>query len=224
MASTVTISYPPTETNERKGCGKVPSSSVKDIIGDVVEKDLKARRREYLFTPPQWLQRFFLPALQDSRDEPVAMLLMNILMVTVPTAFTVFLGPQRHLLGLIHVAVNYILLFPRFVVALLHVTEHRRLFRPGTFTTFVHSKVLACEGHPDCGLQLNGRWYWWRELTACACAEYPFRNAIASLLLTPLFGIPSGVYKLHHKVMHHVVSTGSTPLEGSRPCRQSAFA
>lgn len=59
---------------------------------------------------------------------------------------------------------------------------------------------------------------------ACACAEYPFRNAIASLLLTPLFGIPSGIYKLHHKVMHHVVSTAATPPEGSRPRRQSKFA
>ena len=157
MASTITIPYPPTETKERKVCGEVPSSSVKDIIGDVVEKDLKARRREYLFTPPQWLQRFFLPALQDSRDEPVAMLLMDILMVTVPTALTVFLGPQRHLLGLIYVAVNYILLFPRFVVALLHVTEHRRLFRSGNFTIIVHGKVFACEGQRDCGLQLNGR-------------------------------------------------------------------
>lgn len=157
MASTITIPYPPTETKERKVCGEVPSSSVKDIIGDVVEKDLKARRREYLFTPPQWLQRFFLPALQDSRDEPVALLLMDILMVTVPTALTVFLGPQRHLLGLIHVAVNYILLFPRFVVALLHVTEHRRLFRSGNFTIIVPVKVFACEGQRDCGLQLNGR-------------------------------------------------------------------
>ena len=41
------------------------------------------------------------------------------------------------------------------------------------------------------------------------CAEYPFRSAIASLMLTPLFGIPSGVYRLHHRVMHHVVSARS---------------
>ncbi len=25
-------------------------------------------------------------------------------------------------------------------------------------------------------------------------------------LLAPLYGVPCGMYKLHHKVMHHVVS------------------
>lgn len=49
------------------------------------------------------------------------------------------------------------------------------------------------------------------------CAEYPFRNAIASLMLTPLFGIPSGVYRLHHRVMHHVVSTRSDLSSSEAP-------
>ena len=131
MASTITLPYPPTETNERKGVSQVSCSSVADVIEAAVKKDLYAKRREYLFAPPRWLQRHFLPALQDSRDEPVALLLMNILLVTVPSAFVLLFGPQRHWLGLIHVAVNYGLLFPRFVVALLHVTEHRRLFKAG---------------------------------------------------------------------------------------------
>lgn len=131
MASTITLPYPPTETNERKGVTQVSCTSPMDAIESAVSRDLYAKRREYLFTPPRWLQRHFLPALQDSRDEPVAMLLMNILLVTVPSAALLLLGPQRHWLGLVHVAVNYILLFPRFVVALLHVTEHRRLFKAG---------------------------------------------------------------------------------------------
>ena len=54
----------------------------------------------------------------------------------------------------------------------------------------------------------------------CVRAEYPFRNAIASLLLTPLFGIPSGVYRLHHRVMHHVVSR-ERPLETHGPCLET---
>lgn len=49
------------------------------------------------------------------------------------------------------------------------------------------------------------------------CAEYPFRNAIASLMLTPLFGIPSGVYRLHHRVMHHVVSARSDLSSSEAP-------
>ena len=134
MAATITLPYPPTETNKRKDGSRVSCSSVTDVIEAAVRKDLHAKRREYLFTPPRWLQRHLLPALQDSRDEPVALLLMNILLVTVPSALLLLLGPQRHWLGLIHVAVNYILLFPRFVVALLHVTEHRRLFKAGLET------------------------------------------------------------------------------------------
>ncbi len=119
-------------------------SSPMEIIEAAVSRDLYAKRREYLFTPPRWLQRHFLPALQDSRDEPVAMLLMNILLVTVPSATLLLLGPQRHWLGLIHVAVNYILLFPRFVVALLHVTEHRRLFKAGNGSGYRRPKTHAC--------------------------------------------------------------------------------
>ena len=52
------------------------------------------------------------------------------------------------------------------------------------------------------------------------CAEYPFRNAIASLMLTPLFGIPSGVYRLHHRVMHHVVSARSDLSSSEAPRMQ----
>ena len=144
MASTITIPYPPTETNERKDGSQVSCSSPMELIEAAVSKDLYAKRREYLFTPPRWLQRHFLPALQDSRDEPVAMLLMNILLVTVPSATLLLFGPQRHWLGLIHVAVNYILLFPRFVVALLHVTEHRRLFKAGNGNVYWGSKTRAC--------------------------------------------------------------------------------
>ena len=140
MASTITIPYPPTETNERKNVSQVSCSSPTDVIEAAVSRDLYAKRREYLFTPPRWLQRHFLPALQDSRDEPVALLLVNILLITVPSAILLLLGPQKHWLGLIHVAVNYILLFPRFVVALLHVTEHRRLFKAGDRSVHYPSK------------------------------------------------------------------------------------
>lgn len=134
MASTMTVAYgdPPTITHNEKHDDEPSCSGVRSVIEAAVTRDLTAKRREYLFTPPRWLQRYCLPALQDSRDEPVALLLCNIILITFPSAMVILLGPQRHWLGLIHVAVNYILLFPRFVVALLHVTEHRRLFRPGT--------------------------------------------------------------------------------------------
>ena len=36
-------------------------------------------------------------------------------------------------------------------------------------------------------------------------ADAGLLNFVAPILLAPLFGVPSGMYKLHHKVMHHVV-------------------
>lgn len=144
MASTTTSSTI-TIPNEGKTHSQVSCSSVADIIEEAVSKDLKAKRREYLFAPPRWLQRSFLPALQDQRDEPVALLLCNILLITIPSAILVLFGPQRHMIGAIHVVVNYVLLFPRFVVALLHVTEHRRLFRAGISYTIDHIKLPALQ-------------------------------------------------------------------------------
>ena len=146
MASTMTVAYgdPPTTIHNEKDDSQPSCSGVRGMIETAVTKDLTAKRREYLFTPPRWLQRCCLPALQDSRDEPVALLLCNIVLVTFPSALIVLLGPQRHWLGLLHVAVNYVLLFPRFVVALLHVTEHRRLFRSGKVHATMCSKLPPC--------------------------------------------------------------------------------
>ena len=37
-------------------------------------------------------------------------------------------------------------------------------------------------------------------------AEYRWLNHVAPMLLAPLFGVPCGLYRLHHCVMHHAVS------------------
>lgn len=106
-------------------------SQVSFAAGQAAQKDLRACRREYLFKPPQLLKRLILPALADERDIPVAFLLANILQLTLPSALIVFSAPKSHLVGAIYLMANFGLLFPRFVVSLLHVTEHRRLFKPG---------------------------------------------------------------------------------------------
>ena len=96
-----------------------------------MQNDLVGARREFLFRPPQWLQRLIIPAVADKRDVPVAFLLSNILLLTLPAAAAVFLAPESNLLGAAYIVANYVLLFPRFVVSLLHITEHRRLFKSG---------------------------------------------------------------------------------------------
>ena len=37
-------------------------------------------------------------------------------------------------------------------------------------------------------------------------------NWATPLVLAPLFGVPSGMYRLHHTVMHHVVRPGADML------------
>lgn len=36
-------------------------------------------------------------------------------------------------------------------------------------------------------------------------ADYFLLNQVAPVLLAPLFGVPCGVYKFHHVIMHHAV-------------------
>ena len=98
-------------------------------VGAAILKDIVAMRREHLFAPPQWL--FVLLAVAGERDIPVAFLLSNILMLTLPAAAALFLVPQFNMLGTTYIIANCALLFPRFVVSLLHITDHRRLFKPG---------------------------------------------------------------------------------------------
>lgn len=46
-------------------------------------------------------------------------------------------------------------------------------------------------------------------------AEYGLLNQVVPYMLCALYGVPVGVYRLHHCVMHHVVSHA--------PCGESLF-
>lgn len=110
-----------------------PVNTVVDACGKAAALvDLNGKRREYIVKPPKWATCTLKCLLNDPRDEPVAYLLLNILTLAVPAAATLFLVPPSHVLGAIYLTVNYAVFITRFLVALLHVTEHRRLFKPGT--------------------------------------------------------------------------------------------
>lgn len=95
--------------------------------------DLRADRREFIFPAPAWARCTILRLLNDPRDEPVAYLFLNVLTLAVPAAILVYVLPPSHALGALYLAVNYIVFITRFLVALLHVTEHRRLFKSGEY-------------------------------------------------------------------------------------------
>lgn len=52
-------------------------------------------------------------------------------------------------------------------------------------------------------------------VSCCPRAEYNGLNIVAVHFLAPLYGVPSGLYTLHHRVMHHAVQ--SHPILLSKP-------
>ena len=112
------------------------------LARSAVHRDLVAQRREYLFAPPQWLADRLLTLLNDPRDAPVLYTLFSIACLTPLSALLVFVT-SWHLMGALHLVVFYALLLPRFIVAYVHVTEHRPLFKTGKQPTSFHPREWA---------------------------------------------------------------------------------
>jgi len=95
-----------------------------------VKADLSANRQEHVFRLQHAVDRALQRLLNDPRDLPVAVLLLNILLTAVPGAILVIYW-GIHLGGAVFLACNYSVYLQRYLVALLHVAEHRPLFRKG---------------------------------------------------------------------------------------------
>ncbi len=199
--------------------------------------DIAAPRGEFLFKPPSALVAALCGLLQDKRDAPILYLLFNICCTTIPAAAWLFwLRPTSNLPGLVYMVANYVLFLQRFML-MLHFSEHRRLFKKGAAACFVSDcAATGTQCHPWC---LPGGpptylaqilflrplvarlWFLlvplnWPAFVTCTFqtpAGYEALNYVAPLLLCPLFGVPSGMYRLHHCVMHHVVRPRSRLLE-----------
>eukprot|EP00887_Chlorella_sp_A99_P005783 scaffold1.g5783.t1 len=131
--------------------------------------DLAAPRAEYLFAPPALVAAALRGLLADPRDQPIANLIFNLLVVTLPSAALLYAArPASNWPGALYLGANYALFLQRFMLT-LHFSEHRRLFRKG-----------------------------WGAL-----------NQLVPFVLAPFFGVPSGMYRLHHCVMHHVENNGA---------------
>eukprot|EP00123_Amoebidium_parasiticum_P009243 comp19356_c0_seq1/m.22297 comp19356_c0_seq1/g.22297 ORF comp19356_c0_seq1/g.22297 comp19356_c0_seq1/m.22297 type:complete len:387 (-) comp19356_c0_seq1:61-1221(-) len=128
----------------------------------LVNTDLTATRREYLFKPPQFLDSFFLSLLRDPRDLPMIYLLFNITVIVIPGVIACYLlSPPWYVM--IGFSFAYWFTFVQRFILCLHFSEHRRIFKDNV-------------------------WY---------------LNHYAPDFLTFFFGIPPGMYYLHHVVMHH---------------------
>ena len=167
------------------------------------QQDLDARRKEFWLVPPRWAGRIVAGTLADQRDLPVAYLFLNILAMVVPAAVAVYMLPPSHVVGAAYFAATYTLFVTRFLVALLHVSEHRRLFKPGMCAGIVGPCMT---GRPRCAEHLSTA----SLKIGCAHAEYGWLNTVTVHLLAPLFGVPSGLYTLHHALMHHAEGNRAT--------------
>ena len=164
--------------------------------------DLAAPRREFLVAPPAWAAAGLLPLLRDARDAPVLWLLLNICCSSVPCAAALYVcGVQSQqcarrtwrlrlastcsgscwLCTLLNTA--------RCSAGQVSWINRRLLVWPMRSLRAGEDIQHAAFGTP----RLNAAVPTIAELNWCV-----------SLLLAPLFGLPSGLYNLHHVLMHHV--------------------
>lgn len=54
--------------------------------------------------------------------------------------------------------------------------------------------------------------------------KFDFLNAYVNWVLTPFYGIPSGVYKLHHVVMHHVENNHELDISSTENYQRDSLA
>jgi len=138
--------------------------------------DLTALRREYLFSTPFHVERF----LTDGRDAPLAYLMFNMCLLSLPAAVCV-VWLNSHWVGPLYWAVNALVFQERFLLG-LHFFSHRRLFKNDAL------------------------------------------NQALALVLPPLFGLPWGVYRIHHVLMHHSGNNGAgMDLSSTEPYQRDSF-
>ena len=172
----------------------------------LAECDVAAKRRECPFTPP-WCPRGFSmwmeAGLADTRDRVMAELLTCICMVTLPLATCVFameslhvMGGSRrgtmlmHAVGMTYLIFNEATFLQRFVLT-LHYSEHRGLWAKTAKTTTTTTTTTRSGD----------------ATSLLSTAVSIVRGALVPMLC-PFFGVPPGVYRLHHCVMHHVEANG----------------
>ena len=121
-----------------------------DRLHAAIRRDLCAQRREFVFLPPLALQWRLRRSLHDPRDLPNAYLLFNLLVTAAPAAGALFALPPSHCIGAVYLAVLYAVFLARFLVALLHVTQHQRLFE-GALAPLVLPEVHNVSEHDITG-------------------------------------------------------------------------
>lgn len=164
--------------------------------------DLSAQRNEFHFKLPKWLEDLCWPRLQDKRDLPICYLLFDVAVTVLPAALALYYLPAwSSVLGPAYLAVTDVLFLERFLLA-LHYSQHRQLFKTGS------NLLLRCNCHSQGSVQTLLNFF-------PLCAEYRWLNRVAPMLLAPLFGVPCGLYRLHHCVMHHAVSPVTRQTETS---------
>lgn len=165
------------------------------------QKDLAAKRREYYFALPGFLRDRVQLLLQTQDDLPILFLLWNVSITTLPIAVAVFSIPAwSHILGPLYLICSYVLFLERYLLA-LHYSEHKKLFKKGQ-----HAKQRCCSPTVHLAWGVYTVYLLYQTIMLLLHVEHYLLNGLAPVFLAPLFGVPGGLYRFHHCVMHHVVS------------------
>lgn len=167
----------PSKRDAKKAAGS--SSSDSDGEGSVVglpipNEDLTATRREYLVAPPAFIRTMLLSIMNDKADLPLVYLLLNILCTVPLGAYGIFSLPT------------------------IPYGEEGWWIKPAlgaaytgfVLATFLQRFVLM--------LHFSEHRPVFKGLLA------PILNNLNPLVVAPFMGIPSGMYYLHHVIMHHI--------------------
>lgn len=159
--------------------------------------DFTAPRNEYHFSYFGLMKPLARLLLKDERDEPMVYLMLNICHVLLPFAGLLYFLEHKlqqgvdlfagtgfeftsfHLrcLGVFYLVFLFLFFTERFIL-FLHFSSHRRIF--------VSNDVAGGKGGNKILGVIGG-----------------MLNKFALYFLCPFFGIPPGLYYLHHVVMHH---------------------
>jgi hypothetical protein len=107
----------------------------RDRAISAAKSDMVAGRAEFVISMPDFVRKWLLIGLRDERDMPVAVTLVGMLLLVLPAAGLLYLssllGNPSHVQGFLYFVFIQGLFLQRYLVALLHTTEHRPIFYRG---------------------------------------------------------------------------------------------
>lgn len=170
---------------------KEKSTGIRMVAADGTElsnTDLTAARNEWLFKPPPPLRGWLESTLENQRDAPMVYLIFNITFTIIPSAFALYRFPDLPgWVGPLHV-LTIVRRPPRSRPAAARLPSSPAVLPPSQYALFLQRFILCLH---------------YSEHRKIFKKKYNLLNSYLAYVVAPFMGLPTGMYNLHHVVMHH---------------------